>query len=542
MTLEDSAPASFAALGLREEVLRAVAEAGYTTPTPIQAAAIPNILARRDIIGVAQTGTGKTASFVLPMLDILASGRARARMPRSIILSPTRELATQTASNFEIYGKHLNLSMALIIGGVGMGDQEKLLEKGVDVLIATPGRLLDWHGRGKVMMNQVQIIVIDEADRMLDMGFIPDVEKIIGLLLKREQTLLFSATMPAEVRRLADRFLRQPAVIEVARSASTNASVEDFVVKVDGDGKRGALDRLIGHESIGKAIVFCNRKREVSSLARWLQRQGHNARDIHGDLDQAQRQATLDAFKADTVDFLVATDVAARGLDIDDMPCVVNFDVPIHAEDYVHRIGRTGRAGKKGRAFTFVTPDDGRFLSAIEKLTARNIRVFGNGQTAAAEPVAEDEPARQEGRRRRSPRAADEAPRQRAPASRRVAQAHRETPRQHDEAQPSRQREDAKPSRQPEEAPLPRRRSDAQPVRQRTGGVATFGQEPSRRPAPARHEPEVEAVLRSRGRSSRADDRQREPEKQVVYGEHPDLPLFLTRPVPARLLAKSKDD
>jgi superfamily II DNA/RNA helicase len=343
LTIADNAPATFADLGLRDEVLRAVVEAGYTIPTPIQAAAIPHVLARRDVIGVAQTGTGKTASFTLPMLHILAAGRARARMPRSIILSPTRELATQTAANFEQYGKYLGLTMALIIGGVGMGDQEKLLDKGVDVLVATPGRLLDWFTRGKLMLTHVQIIVIDEADRMLDMGFIPDVEKIISLLVKREQTLLFSATMPPEVRRLADRFLSNPAIVEVARSASTNAAVDDFVVAVGDQPKRDALERLLRREGIGKAIIFSNRKREVASLARWLKRQGLNAQDIHGDLDQSQRQATLDAFKADRIDLLVATDVAARGLDIDDMPCVINFDIPIHAEDYVHRIGRTRR-------------------------------------------------------------------------------------------------------------------------------------------------------------------------------------------------------
>ena len=506
MTLQDDAPDGFAALGLRDEVLRAVAETGYTSPTPIQAAAIPLVLARRDLIGVAQTGTGKTASFVLPMLDILASGRARARMPRSIILSPTRELATQTAANFETYGKHLSLTMALIIGGVGMGDQEKLLEKGVDVLIATPGRLLDWFERGKLMLSHVQIIVIDEADRMLDMGFIPDVEKIIGLLIKREQTLLFSATMPPEVRRLADRFLRDPAVVEVARPASTSATVEDFVLRVDGDAKRGALERLIGRENIGKAIVFCNRKREVASLARWLQRQGHNARDIHGDLDQAQRQATLDAFKADTVDFLVATDVAARGLDIDDMPCVINFDVPMHAEDYVHRIGRTGRAGRKGRAFTLVTPDDGKFLSAIERLTARTIgtlAVDGSAAAPAVEPAGETEtgerPAR--GRRRRSPRAEEAA----AP---------------------------------PAAAEAPKPRQDGR--RRREDAPQQHG-EPRGPKRVARLEPEVEAALRQRG-GQRRPQRQREPEADVVFGEHPDLPLFLTRPVPARLLARTARD
>jgi superfamily II DNA/RNA helicase len=484
LTIAESAPASFAALGLRDEVLRAVAEAGYTDPTPIQAAGIPHVLARRDVIGIAQTGTGKTASFVLPMLDILAAGRARARMPRSIILSPTRELATQTAANFETYGKHLSLTMALIIGGVGMGEQERLLEKGVDVLIATPGRLLDWFERGKVILSHVQIIVIDEADRMLDMGFIPDVERIIGLLLKREQTLLFSATMPPEVRRLADRFLADPAVVQVARSATPAADIEDFVVPVAAERKRNDLERLIAREGIGKAIVFCNRKREVGSLSRWLQRRGHNARDIHGDLDQPQRQATLDAFKADTVDYLIATDVAARGLDIDDMPCVINFDVPIHAEDYVHRIGRTGRAGKKGRAFTLAVPDDQRYLAAIEKLTARSIpRLVAVAEVGEPAEPAAPKPARQ----RRQPIARAE------PAS-----------------------------------------AAAAPVARPPDSRAT-------RPR-ARHEPEVEAALRSTARRRGAPTRPVEREDALVFGERADLPLFLQRPVPARLLGKVKED
>ncbi|MFO1070946.1 MAG: DEAD/DEAH box helicase [Geminicoccaceae bacterium] len=517
MTIENSAPATFADLGLRDEVLRAVAEAGYSTPTPIQAAAIPHVLARRDVIGVAQTGTGKTASFTLPMLHILAAGRARARMPRSIILSPTRELATQTAANFEQYGKYLGLTMALIIGGVGMGDQEKLLDKGVDVLVATPGRLLDWFTRGKLMLTHVQIIVIDEADRMLDMGFIPDVEKIISLLVKREQTLLFSATMPPEVRRLADRFLSDPAIVEVARSASTNAAVDDFIVAVGDQPKRDALERLIRREGIGKAIIFSNRKREVASLARWLKRQGLNAQDIHGDLDQSQRQATLDAFKADRIDLLVATDVAARGLDIDDMPCVINFDIPIHAEDYVHRIGRTGRAGKSGRAFTFVGPEDGRYLSAIEKLIAKPIRKLGVAEKAAAaeEPAAGED-------------AAPAAPRDERPARR-------------EERRPPRQREARRDERAParDRAPAPR---EGGRDRDREHLNRHGERRPYTEPRPAaRLEPEVEAAMRSRGGRGERVERP-EPDEALVFGQRADLPFFLTVPVPARLLAKSKDD
>ena len=366
-------PKTFADLGLREEILAAVAEAGYTAPTPIQAQAIPRILERRDVVGVAQTGTGKTASFTLPMLQILAAGRTRARMPRSLILSPTRELATQTARNFELYGKNLKLTMALLIGGVGMGDQERALEKGVDVLIATPGRLLDWFERGKVLLGGVEILVIDEADRMLDMGFIPDVERIVGLLLRRQQTLLFSATMPKEVRRLADKFLRDPITIEVAPPERKAELVEDVFVPADPHRKRDALLRLIETQEVGTAMIFCNTKREVSGLARFLARKGLNARDIHGDLDQSVRQATLDAFGRGEITFLVATDVAARGLDITDMPVVINFDVPHSPDDYVHRIGRTGRAGRKGRAFTLVTPTDARAVAAIERQTGRTI-------------------------------------------------------------------------------------------------------------------------------------------------------------------------
>ncbi len=392
LTTTETAPVAFTDLGLDDNILKAIAEVGYERPTPIQAGAIPEVLGGRDVIGIAQTGTGKTASFVLPMLHILANGRARARMPRSLILSPTRELATQTAENFELYGKHLNLSMALLIGGVGMGDQEKALEKGVDVLIATPGRLLDWFDRGKVLLGGVNVVVLDEADRMLDMGFMPDVERILSLLTGRRQTLLFSATMPPGVRRVVERFLNEPKTIEVARPATTVDAVDAVLVHVPGgDLKRRSLVRLIAQQDVSKAIVFANRKRDVSSLNRFLQGVGLNARDIHGDLEQVHRQATLDAFKADQVDFLVATDVAARGLDISDMPVVINFDVPYNADDYVHRIGRTGRAGKSGRAFTMATVDEAKSVAAIEKLIGKPIRrlELPGSEVEAEEPVTE---------------------------------------------------------------------------------------------------------------------------------------------------------
>jgi superfamily II DNA/RNA helicase len=376
LTQEIEAVPEFGELGLREEVTRAVIDAGYTRPTPIQARAIPVILAKRDLVGIAQTGTGKTAAFVLPMIHQLASGRARARMPRSIILSPTRELAAQTAENFEKYGKYVKLTMALIIGGVGMGDQEKLLDRGVDVLIATPGRLLDWFERGKILLGGVSMFVIDEADRMLDMGFIPDVERIASLLARREQTMLFSATMPKEVRRLAERFLTDPEEVAVSPPATTVANIESVLCRMSPARKTDAVEALIREHDVTKAIVFCNRKRDVGTVTRKLQRKGYNARDIHGDLDQSQRQATLDAFKAGEVDYLVATDVAARGLDISDMPVVINMDVPTHADDYVHRVGRTGRAGKKGRAFTFATDEDDKRLAKVEKLIGGPIPLF----------------------------------------------------------------------------------------------------------------------------------------------------------------------
>ena len=369
----------FADLGLSDELLRAVTESGYDEPTPIQAGAIPSVLMMRDMIGIAQTGTGKTASFVLPMIDILAHGRTRALMPRSLILEPTRELAAQVAENFEKYGKYHKLSMALLIGGVQMGDQIKALEKGVDVLIATPGRLMDLFERGKILLTGCNLLVIDEADRMLDMGFIPDIENICTKLPANRQTLLFSATMPAPIKRLADKFLSNPKTIEVARPASRNENIEQFVVKTAERGKRDTLRSLIEAEDVGTAIIFCNRKTTVRELAKSLQRYGYKAGEIHGDMDQSSRIAELDRFKAGTINILVASDVAARGLDVKGVSHVFNFDAPWHPDDYVHRIGRTGRAGAKGRAFTLVTPSDDEALDNIEKLTGYTIPVYGGG-------------------------------------------------------------------------------------------------------------------------------------------------------------------
>jgi len=391
---------TFSDLGLSAEVLRAVTDAGYETPTPIQQKAIPYVLMGRDVLGCAQTGTGKTAGFTLPMIDILAQGRARARMPRSLILEPTRELAAQVAENFDIYGKYNKLTQALLIGGVSYDDQEKLLDRGVDVLIATPGRLLDHFDRGRILLNDVNILVIDEADRMLDMGFIPDVERIVSLLPKKRQTLFFSATMPPEIKRLADAFLSEPKEISVAPPASPAALVTQGLALVPGSdyAKREALRALIRAETVKNALIFCNRKRDVDTLYKSLKRHGFSAGSLHGDMDQSTRMETLDAFKRGDMTLLVCSDVAARGLDIDDLSHVFNFDVPIHAEDYVHRIGRTGRAGRSGRAFTLAAPDDRKFVDAIERLIGKQIPRITIEGVATPEPGAEEAPRERGGR------------------------------------------------------------------------------------------------------------------------------------------------
>ncbi len=407
---------SFADLGLSDELLKAVTDSGYTEPTPIQAGAIPSVLMMRDIIGIAQTGTGKTASFVLPMIDILAHGRSRARMPRSLILEPTRELAAQVAENFEKYGVNSNLSMALLIGGVSMGDQLAALEKGVDVLIATPGRLMDLFGRGKIMLNGCSMLVIDEADRMLDMGFIPDIEEICTKLPKQRQTLLFSATMPPPIKKLADKFLTNPKTIEVSRPASTNLNIKQYLVPVASQtAKRDTLRRILAQEEVTNAIIFCNRKTTVRDLNKVLKQAGYKSGEIHGDMEQPQRLAELELFKSGAVTILVASDVAARGLDIKGVSTVFNYDAPWHPDDYVHRIGRTGRAGATGTAYTFVAPDDAENIVNIEKLTGQTIeRLKGaKPKTAPVAAVAEDNkgaPRRDRSRNRRSGRSEDVAP------------------------------------------------------------------------------------------------------------------------------------
>jgi superfamily II DNA/RNA helicase len=377
---------SFSQLGLSEKVLAAVKAAGYVTPTPIQEQAIPHVLARRDVLGIAQTGTGKTAAFTLPMLTMLEHGRARARMPRTLILEPTRELAAQVQESFERYGAGQKLNVALVIGGVSFDDQDFKLTRGVDVLIATPGRLLDHFERGRLLLTGVELLVIDEADRMLDMGFIPDIERICKLVPFTRQTLFFTATMPPEIRRITEQFLHNPVRVEVSRPATTVATTTQLLVKTGREphDKRDTLRQLIRSvEGFKNAIVFCNRKREVAQLHRSLQRHGFNAAALHGDMDQPARMAALDSFRKGEVTLLIASDVAARGLDIPDVSHVFNFDVPHHADDYVHRIGRTGRAGRSGTAITVVAPADHKSVAAIEKLIGKTIP-WMNGQPQPA--------------------------------------------------------------------------------------------------------------------------------------------------------------
>ncbi len=393
---------NFSDLGLSEDLLRAVTDAGYTEPTPIQAQAIPVVLMGRDVLGCAQTGTGKTASFTLPMIEILASGRAKARMPRSLILEPTRELAAQVAENFETYGKYHKLSKALLIGGESMNEQIKVLDRGVDVLIATPGRLLDVFDRGHLLMTDVRTLVIDEADRMLDMGFIPDVEKIVSLLSPMRTTLFFSATMPPEIKKLADKFLSNPKEITVSRPATTADTITQGLLMVShkdgkrpGGGqkeKRDALRRLIKQEDPKNALIFCNRKRDVDVVWRSLNRHGYVSERLHGDMNQSIRMETLEKFKSGGVKYMVCSDVAARGLDIPEMSHVFNFDVPTHADDYVHRIGRTGRAGHKGHAYTLATPEDAKYLKAIEKVIGNAVPEFklGGVEKTASAPIRDN--------------------------------------------------------------------------------------------------------------------------------------------------------
>ena len=519
---------TFADLGLGDGVLRAVADAGYTQPTPIQEQAIPVVLMGRDVLGCAQTGTGKTAGFTLPMIEILAAGRTRARMPRSLIIEPTRELAAQVAENFNVYGKYHKLSMALLIGGESFTEQQRLLERGVDVLIATPGRLLDLFERGKIILTDVKVLVIDEADRMLDMGFIPDVERIVSLLPPLRQTLFFSATMAPEIRRLADAFLSNPKEISVAPPASPALTVEQHLTIVHDEDKREALRELLRAEDVRNAIIFCNRKRDVDILLKSLVKYGFDAVALHGDMPQHKRTETLDRYRTGQVRLLVASDVAARGLDIDHVSHVFNFDVPIHAEDYVHRIGRTGRAGRSGKSFTLACPDDGRFVEAIEKMLGRPITRFVIPDIEPTEFAADEDGGRRGRGRGRSPtRGTTSSPK---PASER-----------------SRSR-----SRKPVEAEIdaPIQASIPTPVQVDTVEIvqppAPASVEvderrdapPRRRPAAARPTPPPASVERMEAANGRDDRRPRRGGRQdqddepapLGLGDH--VPAFLLRPVP----------
>ncbi|HTE35228.1 MAG TPA: DEAD/DEAH box helicase [Reyranella sp.] len=515
----------FESLGLSAPVLQAITEKGYTTPTPIQEKAIPIVLMGRDVLGCAQTGTGKTASFVLPMIDILAEGRGKMRMPRSLILEPTRELAAQVAENFDVYGKYNKLSMALLIGGVSFDDQERALEKGVDVLIATPGRLLDHFERGKVLLNDVKVLVIDEADRMLDMGFIPDVERIVGYLPKLRQTLFFSATMPPEIKRLADRFLQNPKEVTVSPPASAGTNIVQGIVVVPEEEKREALIRLIREQDIKNALVFCNRKRDVATLHTSLKKQGFNAGALHGDMSQPARMETLEKFKQGEIQILVASDVAARGLDIVDMSHVFNFDVPFSPEDYVHRIGRTGRAGKVGHSFTLASPDEGSLVEAIEKLIGTEIpRIVVPGmETIAFE--ASDGRRRGRGRGGRSGGRSGGAP-ERSRGPRREPRAER-APRAE---KPVEQQIEAAPvvAREPRPDRPPRER---RPEREAAPREVQAREPQHREPREPRREPRHEQrAERPPRQQERPHDRRRDRDDgaaPVGLGDH--VPAFLAR-------------
>jgi superfamily II DNA/RNA helicase len=492
---------SFSHLGLSDKVLAAVETAGYKTPTPIQEQAIPHVLARRDVLGIAQTGTGKTAAFVLPMLTMLEQGRARARMPRTLILEPTRELAAQVVEHFEKYGKNHKLNVALIIGGVSFGDQDAKLTRGVDVLIATPGRLLDHSERGRLLLSGVELLVIDEADRMLDMGFIPDIERIGKLVPFTRQTLFFTATMPPEIQRIADTFLHNPVRVEVSKPASTAVTIAQSQVATGRDPaeKRETLRRLLrSADNFKNAIIFCNRKREVAQLHRSLLRHKFNAVALHGDLDQSARTAALDAFRKGEAKLLIASDVAARGLDIPEVSHVFNFDVPHHPDDYVHRIGRTGRAGMSGTAITIVAPLDVKAVAAIERLIGQPIPSAGvpAAQAGDGEEPAHRAPAHHGRSQHEHPR---EGGRSERGGRQRSGGRHDRAPHRHQE----------QPAEAPQEA----------------------AQAPAQEPREPRHEPRHEPRREPRQDRPRAA----EPRKQPVHDHAEDLdgshlPAFLLRP------------
>jgi superfamily II DNA/RNA helicase len=521
----------FSKLGLSPTTLQAVADTGYTDATPIQEQAIPVALAGRDVLGIAQTGTGKTAAFTLPMVDRLGSGRARARMPRALVLAPTRELADQVAESFGKYAKGTKLNWALLIGGVSMGEQVALLDKGVDVLIATPGRLLDLFERGKILLTGVEIMVVDEADRMLDMGFIPDIERIFKLTPPRRQTLFFSATMPPEITRLTQQFLKDPTRIEASRPAMTADTIAQYLVRIpssDPKAKRIALRALVGREDVKNGIVFCNRKSEVDVVAKSLKQHGFDAAPIHGDLDQSLRTRTLASFRSGELKLLVASDVAARGLDIPDVSHVFNYDVSHHADDYVHRIGRTGRAGKKGQTFMIVTPSDDKALDKVLKLIKMDPEELtldidwsgvGSGGPARGGRKAPDRAER------KAPEQAEKLPRSRG------GRRSRSEPAVEAEAAPV---EAAAPAPTAEQAEKPRRTRSRRGSKAETAPVTPEAPVVSA-PAPvapaaatAVQEPQLTQAERRGGRKGKDDDKS--PAKGSGFGD--DVPAFLRRPAP----------
>lgn len=479
----------FDEFGLSEELLASIKAAGYETPTPIQEKAIPPALQTRDVLGIAQTGTGKTAGFSLPLIERLSRGRARARMPRSLILLPTRELAAQVSENIEIFTANHKLTMALLIGGVSFDEQNKKLDRGVDILIATPGRLLDHFERGRLMLSGTEVFVIDEADRMLDMGFIPDIERIFSLLPFTRQTLFFSATMPPEIQKLTDRFLHNAVRVEVSAPASTADTVTQARVTVANPNKREALRRVIRNEEVVNGIVFCNTKRSVDILNKSLQKHGFQAGALHGDLDQHLRMRILDGFKNGDIQFLVASDVAARGLDIPAVSHVFNFDIPTHAEDYVHRIGRTGRAGRSGRAITICTPHDDKYLDAVQKLIGQEIAILEDLDLTELLQVSDEDGNGRRGARRG---------------------------RRSKDAESSDEKRSTKRSRGRREAPVEEREEETE--------------------RPARRERTKDRGERSdqrndRGRERGGRRRHREEQDEPVVGLGDHVPAFLLRPV-----------
>ncbi|MBR0687238.1 DEAD/DEAH box helicase [Bradyrhizobium manausense] len=504
---------SFSNLGLSEKVLAAVAATGYTNPTPIQEQAIPHVLARKDVLGIAQTGTGKTAAFVLPMLTILEKGRARARMPRTLILEPTRELAAQVKENFDRYGAGQKLNVALLIGGVSFGDQDAKLTRGVDVLIATPGRLLDHTERGGLLLTGVELLVIDEADRMLDMGFIPDIERICKLVPFTRQTLFFTATMPPEIRRITEAFLHNPQKVEVSKPATTAVTVTQSQVPAGREAheKRELLRRLLREaKDLKNAIIFCNRKREVAIVHKSLQKHGFSVGALHGDMDQPARMAALEQFRKGELPLLVASDVAARGLDIPEVSHVFNFDVPHHPDDYVHRVGRTGRAGRTGTAISIVTPLDQKSMVAIEKLIGQSIPRAEGDYEVHADSGEQSDRSRESRGRERSRGGRGKPQRERGPRG-------RDRERSHEPRAEASLSADARPAAEARPTGEARPAREARPPREARQSEARHG---ARQQANNSHVPSI----------GRPEPR-RQREVDTEPGDHSHLPAFLLRPV-----------